>query len=87
MIVNRQFAYLFYLDNFDKIQDNYNAAMDYGRDKGVGLMNQVDADVLGEWVNAASVVDDGTLGGTAGNGIAISALGANIPSILTAVGR
>ncbi len=70
--VNRQFATGFYMDDFDKIQSSYNLIANYAKDDGVYLSNQVDADVLGEYVNATSTVDDGTIGGTAGNGITLT---------------
>jgi len=70
--INSQFATGFYEDNFDKIQSRYDEAAKYGRDDGVYLSNQVDADVLGEYGNATSTVDDGTIGGTPGNGIALA---------------
>lgn len=70
--VNRQFATGFYMDDFDKIQSSYNLIANYAKDDGVYLSNQVDADVLGEYVNATSTVDDGSIGGTAGNGIALT---------------
>lgn len=70
--VNRQFATGFYIDDFDKIQSRYEEAARYGRDDGVYLSNQVDSDVLGEYGNATSTVDDGTIGGTAGNGISLT---------------
>jgi hypothetical protein len=69
LTVNAQFATGFYVDDFDKIQSNYDLAASYGKDNGVYLSNQVDADILGEAANATSVVDDGTLGGTTGNGV------------------
>lgn len=72
LTVNKQFATGFYVDDFDKIQNNYDAAANYGKDDGVYLSNQVDADVLGEYANAFSVVDDGSLGGTSGNGITLT---------------
>ena len=83
LVVNAQFATGMYLDDFDKIQSNYDLAAAYGKDDGVSLSNQVDADVLGEIANAASVVDDGTLGGTAGNGIAVTT--SNVLAVLGAV--
>ncbi len=82
LVVNAQFATGMYIDDFDKIQSNYDLAANYGKDNGVFLSNQVDADVLGEVANAASVVDDGTLGGTAGNGIALTT--SNVLSVLSA---
>lgn len=72
MTVNRKFANGFYIDDFDDIQNKYDAAAAYGKDNGIYLSNQVDADVLGEVFNATSTVDDGTIGGTAGNGITLS---------------
>lgn len=83
LTINRQFVLAFYLDDFDKIQDNYDAALSYGKDKGELLANQIDADVLWEWINATSTVDDGTIGGTAGNGIALTT--ANVLSVVTGV--
>lgn len=70
--VNRQFATGFYMDDFDKIQSNYDLIAKYAQDDGVLLSNQVDADVLGEYGNATSTVDDGDLGGTDGNAIALT---------------
>lgn len=70
--VNAQFASGIYRDDFDAIQSNYDFAAAYGKDMATYCSNQVDADVLGEWDTAASTVDDGTLGGTSGNGIVVT---------------
>lgn len=70
--VNKEYYVAFYRDDFDQIQDNYDIASAYGRDAGIVLSNQVDSHVLGEVFNATSTVDDGTLGGTAGNGITVA---------------
>ena len=72
LTVNKQFASGFYVDDFDKIQSSYNLIANYAKDDGEYLSNQVDADVLGEYSNATSTVDDGTIGGTAGNGITLT---------------
>lgn len=85
MTINRQFGELIYIDNFDKIQNAYDAAADYGRDQGIILSNQVDADILAEALNAYSTVDAGTLGGTTGQGITISV--SNIFSLFSAAKR
>lgn len=82
LLVNKKYANGFYLDDFDDEQSMYNAALLYGKDDGEALSNQVDADVLGEVFNATSTVDDGTLGGTAGNGIALTS--SNVLSIVAA---
>lgn len=47
------------------------------------LSDQIDCDILGEIFNAASTVDDGSLGGTAGNGITLAE--ANVYKIPNAV--
>ena len=83
--VNLQYANMFYRDDFDQIQDKYDIAQAYGYDNGIFLSNQVDADVLGETVNATSTVDDGDLGNTAGNGISLDAT--NILSVVSAAKR
>jgi len=70
--INRQFATGFYMDDFDKIQSKYDEIARYAQDNGVYLANQVDSDVLWEYVNATSTVDDGDIGWTAGNGIALT---------------
>lgn len=46
LVVNKQYANGFYVDDFDKIQNSYDAAVNYGKDNGVYLSNQVDSDVL-----------------------------------------
>jgi hypothetical protein len=72
LVVDKQFANMFYVDDFDAIQSNYDIAANYGKDFGVALANQVDADVLYETINAANDLDAGDFGGTAGNGIAVT---------------
>lgn len=72
MSINKQYYEAFYIDNYDAIQTNYNLALLYGKDTWESLKAQIDADVLYEVINATSTVDDGTLWGTAGNGIALT---------------
>lgn len=72
LTINKQFYHAFYLDDFDKIQNNYDAAVTYGKAYGTSLQSQIDADVLGEVMNASSVVDAGDVGGTAWQGIDLS---------------
>lgn len=80
--VNAQFASGIYRDDFDAIQSNYDFAAEYGKDMATYASNQVDADVLGQWSAAASTVDDGTLGGTSGNGVVVTT--SNILKIFSA---
>jgi len=61
LTVNLEFATGIYIDNFDKIQNKYNQAVNYGKDYGEALSNQVDASVLGEYVNAGNALAAVTL--------------------------
>lgn len=80
--INKEFATGFYVDNFDAVQNNYNAIANYAKDDGVKLSNQVDATVLWEYSNATSTVDDGTIGGTSGNGITLTT--SNVIKVISA---
>ena len=83
LTVDKEYYDFFYVDDHDKLQNNYNAAVNYGKDGGEMLSQQIDSDVLGEVLNATSTVDDGTIGGTSGNGIALST--SNVVKTTTAV--
>lgn len=83
LTVNKEYYISFVVDDFDAIQSKYDVAMNYGNDFGIVMQTQMDADVLGEVFNAASTVDDGTIGGTSGNGIALST--SNVLTTVTAV--
>lgn len=64
LIINKQYAQGFYIDEMDNAQNIYSAALEYGKKTGEYLSNQVDADVLAEALNAASTVTVGTLATT-----------------------
>lgn len=82
LTVNGKFAKGFYVDDFDKIQNLYDAARNYGKDVAEKMSNKIDADILGEIQNALSTIDDGSIGGTSGNGITVTT--SNILKIVTA---
>lgn len=85
LTVNKQFAELTYIDDYEQIQSRYNIAMTYGKKMAMRLTNQVDADVLGEAVNATSTVDAGSIWGTSGQWIILSI--GNVFQVITAVQR
>ncbi len=62
-------AALLYVDNVDKIQNKYSAANAWIDEAGRRLSNAIDAKFLYQVVNANNTVDDGSIGGTSGNGI------------------
>lgn len=76
----------FYIKDLDRIQVNYDVMNTYADDQGKKLSNKIDSRVLREVLNVPSiqVIDDGDLGGTAGNGISLS--DTNVDDILTLAG-
>jgi hypothetical protein len=67
--INKEKEVTFYIREIDEMQSDYKTANEYADDAAVALGNQIDGDVLGEVLNATNTVDDGSIGGTAGNGI------------------
>lgn len=65
-------AALLYVDNVDKIQNKYSAANAWIDEAAKRLSNALDARFLYEAFSAADTIDDGDIGGTAGNGIAVA---------------
>jgi hypothetical protein len=64
LTINKEYGQLFYIDEHDDLQNMYSAALEYGTKSAEYLSNQIDADVLGEALNAASTVTVGTLSTT-----------------------
>jgi len=63
----------FYVDDLDELQSQYSEANGYADDASQELVNFIDGDVLGEYVNATSKVDDQEISsGTSGNGFTLS---------------
>lgn len=83
--IDRKFATWFYCDDFDAIQSNYDQIANYAKDDWIYLSNQVDADVLWEYANATSTVDDWTLWGTAWNWITLTT--SNVLKVVAAAKR
>lgn len=74
-----------YLDDIDAIQNSYATRSSFARDMQEDLSRQMDAKFLAEVENATSLVDDGSIGGTADNPIAVST--SNVNQIFTAASR
>lgn len=85
LTVSSEYADGIYRDDFDAIQSNYDFATSYAKDIAVYASNQLDADVLGEWDQATSSVDDGDLGGTDDNGISLAT--SNVLKVFAAAKR
>lgn len=89
--VNKTKAILMYVDNVDKIQNKYSAANEWSEEAGVLLGNQIDGDFLYAGVKADSgetavdTIDDGDIGGTAGNPITLTT--SNISKVFGKINR
>jgi hypothetical protein len=64
LTINKKFSKTFYVDDMDDIQSAYSEALNYGKDTGEYLSNQVDADVLGEVLNAGTTITKTTIATT-----------------------
>lgn len=62
----------FYVDDLDALQNQYKVRNEFADDAAVILGNEIDAKVLARYQDAVDTVDDGDLGGTAGNGLTVS---------------
>lgn len=72
----------FYVDDLDALQHNYKVLNEYADDAAKVLTNFIDGDVLGEYANATSSVDDATInGGTAATGFTLTT--ANVLRVFT----
>lgn len=65
-------AALLYVDNVDKIQNKYSAANAWIDEAGKRLSNAIDAKFNYQVFNSNNTVDDGSVGGTSGDGITVS---------------
>ena len=62
----------FYVDNLDLLQSSYKLTDEYSTDAIIDLNNVIDGDVLGEYDNATSDLDDADFAGVAGDGITLT---------------
>lgn len=85
LAVNQAKIVPFYVDDLDALQHNYKVLNEYADESAVRLGNHIDGDVLGEYDQATSSVDDGTIGGTSGNGITLST--SNVLKVFAAAQR
>ena len=72
LTINVQRVVPFYVDDMDALQSHIDNIRGYAKKSTEALGNFIDGDVLGEVSNADSDVDDGDLGGTNDNGLALT---------------
>jgi hypothetical protein len=72
LLVDKLYESSAYLDDVNKKQSMYQTMSEIIKEESYAVRNQVDQDVLAEVLNAHDSVDDGDIGGTAGNAIALT---------------
>jgi len=72
LIVNKSKIIGFYVDEVDEIQSKYRVANEWIDRTAYRLKDQIDGELMQEVVNANLTVDDGSIGGTAGNPITLT---------------
>lgn len=73
LLVDQSMVVPFYVDDLDALQHNYKVLNEYADDASEVLTNWIDGDVLGEYANATSKVDDQEINaGTSGNGFTLT---------------
>lgn len=82
LVINKEKEASIYIKKLDELQAHLPVKQKYGRKLANALINQIDGDVLlAAYQGAGTTLDDGSFGGTAGNGFAVTA--SNIATVFT----
>lgn len=74
LTINKEKEASFYIKNLDELQAHLPVKQKYGRKLSNALINQIDGDVLlAAYQGAGTAMDDGSFGGTSGNGHEVTA--------------
>ena len=85
LVVNTAKIVPFYVDDLDALQNKWDTVNRFADDASTKLYQFVDADVLGEYDQATSVLDEADFGGTSGNGITITT--SNVMQVFARAGK
>lgn len=72
LTIDQSKSYNFKLDEVDTTQSDFSLETAYAKDAALRLRNDLDGKFFDEITNAGSYIDDGSIGGTAGNAIAVT---------------
>jgi len=82
LVINKEKEASIYIKKLDELQAHLPVKQKYGRKLANALINQIDGDVLlATYQGAATTLDDGSFGGTAGNGVTVTA--SNVATVFT----
>lgn len=74
LVINKEKESSIYIKDLDLLQAHLPVKQKYGRKLANALVNQIDGDVLlAAYQGAGTTLDDGSFGGTSGNGFAVTA--------------
>ncbi len=85
LTIDKQETILMYVDDVDKLQNKWSAAKLWSEEAGKRLAESSDAEFLYEVRQAADTIDDGDIGGTAGNAIVLTT--SNVANVLGKINR
>jgi len=72
LVVDNEKESSFYIKELDEIQNHLPTRAKHAFDASAAIFNKIDGDILGEYDQFTNNLDDGDLGGTAGNSITIT---------------
>lgn len=83
LTVNLENAFIFQVDDLDQVQANLALGPTYSSTAIIGMNNVIDSSMLGQVVNATSVVDNGTLTTGTPDGLPITLNGSNVAEVFS----
>lgn len=72
LVIDKEYETSVYIKSLDELQNSLPVRAKYARESMVAIFNQIDGDVLGLYDQFTQTLDDGDMGGTAGNGVTIT---------------
>jgi hypothetical protein len=82
LVINKEKEASIYVKDLDLLQAHLPVKQKYGRKLANALINQIDGDVLlATYQGAGTSLDDGSFGGTSGNGLTVTA--SNVATVFT----
>jgi hypothetical protein len=72
LVINKEYETSFYIKELDELQNSLPVRSTYARRSMIAIFNQIDGDILGLYDQFTNTLDDGDMGGTAGNGVTVT---------------
>lgn len=69
LLIDKNYETSFYVKELDELQNSLPVRTQYAKRSMVAIFNQIDGDILGLYDQFTQTLDDGDMGGTAGNGV------------------